>query len=137
DILDISKLEAGQLEWRLENFPLAPAVSEVLSSISPLAAAKSIQLESVVPADLLAYADRGRFQQILQKLLSNAVKFTPEGGRVRLKSSGEGGFVRVSVSDTGPGIPPEDQRSIFEPFRQTKDATWGVKDGTGLGLPIT
>ena len=137
DILDISKLEAGQLEWRLENFPVAPAVAEVLSSITPLAAAKSIQLENVVPPDLLAYADRGRFQQILNKLLSNAVKFTPEAGRVRLKSSAEGGFVRVSVSDTGVGIPPDEQKVIFEPFRQTKDATWGVKDGTGLGLPIT
>jgi len=136
DLLDLSKLEAGQLEWSLQDFPLSEAVAEVLSTIGPFGKAKNIQLESVVPTDLLAHADRARFRQVLEKLLSNAVKFTPEGGRVRLRGVSEGGLVRVTVSDTGAGIKPDDLKVLFEAFRQTKDGAPSAKEGTALGLAI-
>lgn len=137
DILDLSKIEAGQVELHSENFPLEEVLPEVLSTIRPLAMKKKIQVESEVGSALIVYADRVRFKQILYNLLSNAIKFTSEGGKVRIESSGEGNFVRSSVSDTGVGIQPEDQKVIFEEFRQVGDTTRGAKEGTGLGLAIT
>ncbi len=136
DILDLSKIEAGLLELRCENFRVAAAMPEVLSIIRPLAMAKKIHVEHLA-GDFSVYADRVRFKQILYNLLSNAVKFTPEGGKVQLESSNEGHCVCISVSDTGVGIRPEDQDLIFEEFRQVSDTTRGVKEGTGLGLAIT
>jgi PAS domain S-box-containing protein len=136
DILDLSKIEAGQIELHLEPFSLAAALPEVLSTLKPIAMNKKIRLETQV-TDLQLYADRVHFKQILYNLLSNAVKFTPKGGEVRLESRSEGGFTCVSVADTGIGIAPEDQERIFEEFRQVSDTTRGVKEGTGLGLAIT
>src|SRR3989454_11240347 len=109
---------------------------EVLSVIRPLAMAKKICIEHVGES-LSVYADRVRFKQILYSLLSNALKFTPEGGKVRVESSSDGTLACISVSDTGVGIRPEDQELIFEEFRQAGETTRGVKEGTGLGLAIT
>jgi PAS domain S-box-containing protein len=136
DILDLSKIESGLLEMRCENFSVASAMPEVLSIIRPLAMAKKIQVEQSVP-ELWIHADRIRFKQILYNLLSNALKFTPEGGNVRVDCAGESAFVRLSVSDTGIGIRREDQEVIFQEFRQVSETTRGVKEGTGLGLAIT
>lgn len=136
DILDLSKIEAGMLELRLETFAVSEAMPEVLSVIRPLAMAKNIHLENVGES-LCVFADRVRFKQILYNLLSNALKFTPDGGKVKVKSSRDGLLTRISVSDTGLGIRPEDQKLIFEEFRQASDSTKGVKEGTGLGLAIT
>ncbi len=137
DILDLSKIEAGRIELRRENFTVAGALPEVLSTITPQAMAKKIQLESQVASELVVHADRVRFKQILYNLLSNAVKFTPERGEVQIESSAAGEFVSISVSDTGAGITAEDQKVIFEEFRQVGTTTKGVKEGTGLGLAIT
>ncbi len=82
DILDLSKIEAGQLELRCEDFQVKDALPEVLSTIRPLAMAKNIQVQHKLEADLSVYADRVRFKQILYNLLSNAVKFTPKEGRI-------------------------------------------------------
>jgi PAS domain S-box-containing protein len=136
DILDLSKIESGLLEIRCENFSIASAMPEVLSIVRPLAMAKKIQVEQSVP-DLWIHADRIRFKQILYNLLSNALKFTPEGGNVRVDCATEGAFVLLSVSDTGIGIRAEDQEIIFQEFRQVSETTRGVKEGTGLGLAIT
>ena len=136
DILDLSKIESGLLELRRETFALSEAMPEVLSVIRPLAIAKKIRIEhgeEIFPV----YADRVRFKQILYNLLSNALKFTPEGGRVRVESSTDGGLVHIAVTDSGIGIRPEDQQLIFEEFRQAGESTKGVKEGTGLGLAIT
>lgn len=136
DILDLSKIEAGQVELHQESFALAEALPEVLSLIRPLVMKKKVRLESQT-SDLRIYADRIRFKQVLYNLLSNATKFTPEGGVIRLACSREGDQVQISVSDTGIGIATEDQRVIFEEFRQVGPTTGGLKEGTGLGLAIT
>jgi|GEM_PF-1057954 len=137
DVLDLSKIEAGRVELRFEDFEPAGALAEVLAVIRPLAEAKRLEIESSVPAELEICADRTRFKQILYNLLSNAVKFTPEGGRVRVDAGAEGGDVWIAVTDTGVGIPPGEHHAIFAEFYQAGTTTRGVKEGTGLGLSIT
>src|SRR5581483_140464 len=100
DILDLSKIEAGRLELRLEPFAMAVAVAEVLTSIRPLAAAKSITIDSSLDTTLILQADRLRFKEILYNLLSNAIKFTPAGGNVWIESVVEKASVRILVGDT-------------------------------------
>ena len=137
DVLDLSKIEAGRLELRLETFPMAVAAAEALTSIRPLAATKGIQLDSDLDTRLTLQADRLRFKEILFNLLSNAIKFTPSGGRVWIESSVVEDSVCILVGDTGIGIAAEDQQPIFESFRQASATTKGVREGTGLGLAIT
>jgi len=135
DILDLSKIEAGQLEIRCEDFQLAEALPEVLSNIRPLAMQKGIRLQQNITTARALRADRVRFKQILYNLLSNAVKFTSKGGQVAIDCCDDGESIRVSVSDTGIGIRAEDQQVIFEEFRQVEGQT--AHEGTGLGLAIT
>ena len=137
DILDLSKIEAGQLELHTEQFLVQDALPEVLSTIDPLAMAKNIRLEHKLESKSLVKADRVRFKQILYNLLSNAVKFTPKGGRISIECVDHWDFVRVSVSDTGTGIRAEDQEVIFDEFRQGEGRADGLHEGTGLGLAIT
>src|SRR5216684_456902 len=137
DILDLSKIEAGQLELRNEEFLVKDALPEVLSTIHPLAIAKNIQVERKLESKSLLKTDRVRFKQILYNLLSNAVKFTPKVGRITVESVDYWDFVRVSVTDTGIGIRPEDQEVIFDEFRQVEGNPGGTQEGTGLGLAIT
>ncbi|MGH9545237.1 MAG: response regulator [Terriglobales bacterium] len=137
DILDLSKIEAGQLELRCENFQVKDALPEVLSTIRPLAMAKNIQVHQTLETDWAVYADRVRFKQILYNLISNAVKFTPKEGRIDIDCQEDGNSVRISVTDTGIGIRAEDQALIFEEFRQVEGAADATHEGTGLGLAIT
>lgn len=137
DILDLSKIEAGQLELHCEYFHVKEALPEVLSTIRPLAMAKNIQVEHALEIDRPAYADRVRFKQILYNLLSNAVKFTPKDGRISIECANDGDFVCISVIDTGIGIRAEDQAVVFEEFRQVEGGKDSTQEGTGLGLAIT
>jgi PAS domain S-box-containing protein len=137
DILDLSKIEAGHLELKYEDFELSQAVAEVVATVRPIATAKSIQFDSVVASDLFLYADRLRFKQVLYNLLSNALKFTPAGGQVSIEGSQEQRSIRFRVADTGIGIPTGEQEAIFESFHQVGTTTKGVREGTGLGLAIT
>ena len=137
DILDLSKIEAGQLELRCEDFQVQEALPEVLSTIRPLAMAKNIQVQHKLQTDWAVYADRVRFKQILYNLISNAVKFTPKDGRIDIDCCEDGNAVRISVTDSGIGIRPEDQALIFEEFRQVDGAADAPQEGTGLGLAIT
>jgi PAS domain S-box-containing protein len=137
DILDLSKIEAGQLEIRCEDFQVKGALPEVLSTIRPLAMAKNIKVQPQVESSLIVYADRIRFKQILYNLLSNAVKFTPKDGQINIDCVEKGNFVSISVSDTGIGIRAEDQQMVFEEFRQVEGSQEDVNQGTGLGLAIT
>jgi PAS domain S-box-containing protein len=137
DILDLSKIEAGQLELRCEDFQVKDALPEVLSTIRPLAMTKSIQVQDNLETDRAVYADRVRFKQILYNLLSNAVKFTPKGGRIDINSLEDDNFVYLSVTDTGIGIRAEDQGVVFEEFRQVEGNAGATSEGTGLGLAIT
>ena len=137
DILDLSKIEAGQLELRCEDFRVKDALPEVLSTIRPLAMAKNITVEDTLEADWAVYADRVRFKQILYNLVSNAVKFTPKGGRIAIDCHQDENSIRISVTDTGIGIRPEDQAIIFDEFRQVEGTAEPNHQGTGLGLAIT
>ena len=136
-ILDLSKIEAGQLELRRQTLDMSEAIEEVLSSIRPQGQAKSIRIETCLDAKVTLDADHLRFKQILFNLLSNAVKFTPEGGRIRLDAAGRDGLVEISVSDSGIGIPKEEQESVFDKFHQVNETATAVREGTGLGLAIT
>jgi PAS domain S-box-containing protein len=137
DILDLSKIEAGQLELRCEDFQVQDALPEVLSTIRPLAMAKNIQVQHKLEAGRAVYADRVRFKQILYNLLSNAVKFTPKDGRIDIDCVESENEVCISVTDTGIGIRAADQAIVFEEFRQVEGNTNASNEGTGLGLAIT
>jgi signal transduction histidine kinase len=136
DILDLSKIEAGELELHKESFSVAGTIPEVTSVLLPLAEAKHIQSQISVEEDLWLHADRTRFKQILYNLMSNAIKFTPEGGEVALRAFGVGRQVVVNVSDTGIGIAEEYFGLIFDEFEQVGDRA-ANGEGTGLGLTIT
>jgi signal transduction histidine kinase/CheY-like chemotaxis protein len=136
DILDLSKIEAGRMELTREHVTVASAFAEVISGLHPLAEKKSQALLQKVEPNLHVYADAMRFKQILMNLVANAIKFTPEDGRIELVARRVEDQVRMEVRDNGPGIPPDQQQRIFEAFvrlTQTGSAT----EGTGLGLAIT
>ena len=137
DILDLSKVEAGRLELSRENVPVTTVLADVLTGIRAAAAAKSIAVHSSMGPDVTVFADRIRFKQILFNLLSNAVKFTPDGGKIWVEATERRGRLTVSVSDTGLGIPIEEQEAIFDAFHQAGATTKGIKEGTGLGLAIS
>ena len=137
DVLDLSKIEAGHLVLKRERYPLRRSMEEALNAIRPGAVAKGIALEDRGGATCEVDADPLRVKEMLYNLLSNAVKFTPQGGTVWVETSEESGFARVTVGDTGIGIPREEQENIFDKFYQVGHATSGVREGTGLGLSIT
>jgi PAS domain S-box-containing protein len=137
EVLDLSKIEAGRLELRLETFDMIAAVDEALSSAKALGAQKSIAIESRVPAGISLYADRLRIKEVLYNLLSNAVKFTPDGGKIRIEATLEPASITISIIDTGIGIAADEHESVFNKFYQVGSTTKGVREGTGLGLAIT
>ena len=137
DILDLSKIEAGYLELYPERLAFSESLTEVLSTIRPLARAKGIKVAIGGACDDPIYADRLRFKQILYNLLSNAVKFAPKQGDVGIECSRDDAYLTIAVTDDGIGIPPEERDAIFEKFYQAKSASGGAKSGTGLGLAIT
>ena len=136
DILDLSKIEAGRMEIVREDVSIASVFAEVLSSLQPLAEKKSQTLLQQVEPNLYVRADGTRFKQILMNLIGNAIKFTPEGGQIKLVARQVGGQVRLEVRDDGPGIAPEEQQRIFEAFYRLAQ-TGSATEGTGLGLAIT
>ena len=139
DILDLSKVEAGRMELELTKFDLPLAVENALTLVRERATRQGISLNRAVDeriGDLVG--DERKVKQILLNLLStNAIKFTPEGGRVEVKTMRADGSVEISVSDTGVGIAPEDQETIFEEFRQVGTDYAHKREGTGLGLSLT
>ncbi len=136
DILDISKIEAGQVQLAADRFSFKEAVDNVLSSISPLAAKKGLELTSGIDDRIGEIAtDRRRLEQVLLNLLSNAVKFT-DHGTVRVEAQQDGRRLTVRVIDTGIGIKPEDRETLFEAFRQLDTGLNRQYEGTGLGLSI-
>jgi PAS domain S-box-containing protein len=137
DILDLSKIEAGHLELKYEDFNVSAAAAEVLATVRPIAVAKSIELTSTFPEGLSLDGDRLRFKQVLYNLLSNAIKFTAAGGRVSIDCSKAGGVAQFAVADNGIGIPAGEHEAIFSSFHQVGTTTKGVREGTGLGLAIT
>jgi PAS domain S-box-containing protein len=137
DVLDLSKIEAEKLALQVTSFHLAGCIDEVLDGIEQQAAARHIQVERRGIYTGTINADRLRLKEILYNLLSNAIKFTPEGGKVWAETERRGGELAITVGDTGIGIPAEEHANIFEKFYQVGNTTRGVREGTGLGLPIT
>jgi PAS domain S-box-containing protein len=138
DILNFSRVEAGQLTYEIAPLPIRDLVEGVTQMISPQANSKGLDLEvSECPPDLVALADKAKVEQILLNLLSNAVKFTAAGGRVRLECHADGGRAVLNVSDTGGGIPDDQLEKIFEPFVQVGRSLTSPQEGTGLGLAIS
>ncbi|PYK49848.1 MAG: hypothetical protein DME20_05765 [Verrucomicrobia bacterium] len=136
EILDLAKIEAGKMELQIEPALLSDIFDSVQNTMRSLAAKKSIDLrvESVTVPEPFPM-DGARVKQVLLNLVGNAVKFTPEGGRVWVRADSKDGAVCVEVGDTGPGIPAEDQERIFLEFQQAgTDA--GKPQGTGLGLAL-
>jgi PAS domain S-box-containing protein len=135
DLLNLARIEARHVEYRVQDVRIADALSEVVPMVEPQLVAAGLRLDSSVDADVIARADAEKVQQILLNLLNNAVKFTPAGGRVAVETSRDDrGRVRVSVVDSGIGIKPEKLESIFEPFVQLRERR---SEGTGLGLAIS
>jgi signal transduction histidine kinase len=146
DILDLSKIEARGTELRRMNVEAADALREAAGLFAAKAKEKNVTLEVEDPAPgLSVFADPDKLQQIMVNLVGNALKFTPSGGRIQLAAqgghrftAGAAPFARLSVSDTGPGIAPEDQARIFNRFEQVREQKESIKGakGTGLGLSI-
>ena len=137
EILDLSKVEAGRMELEVATFDLPTALENARTFVRERAVRHAITLDLSVDERLGDFVgDERKIKQILLNLLSNAVKFTPEGGRIELRASQVDGSVEISVSDTGIGIAPEDQATIFEEFRQVGGDYAHKKEGTGLGLTL-
>ena len=138
DILDLSKIEAGRMELERSSFDLASAVSNALTLIRERAQSHHIALAQQIDPSLdRVFADERKFKQILVNLLSNAVKFTPDGGRIEVTARRADGHAEIAVHDTGIGIAPEDQDTVFEEFRQVGRDYTKKQEGTGLGLALT
>ena len=137
DILNLSKIEAGRMDLRLEKLLLPDDIEEVFTAVRPLAVAKGQHLDIHVSPGIELHADKSRLKQILENLLSNAVKFTPAGGSITVEAHAEGTLLRLAVRDTGIGIQPDEIETIFETFHQAAATTKGIREGTGLGLAIT
>jgi signal transduction histidine kinase len=137
DVLDISKIEAGQLKISIEPFELRPSLEKVIRTVRPLAEAKHLSLETdISPGVGLVVGDSRRLEQVLLNLLSNAIKFT-DAGKIRISCIVQGDEVLTRVMDTGIGITLEDQEKLFHPFMQVQTGLTRQYEGTGLGLSIS
>ncbi|HEY2902970.1 MAG TPA: ATP-binding protein, partial [Polyangia bacterium] len=138
DILDISKVEAGRMDLACEPTPIGGLVDVARSVIAAMASKKGIDLEVDVSSDLPEmFVDPGRIKQVLYNLISNAIKFTPAGGTVRVSAGVAGEAVQIRVTDTGIGIAQEHLPRLFREFEQLPQAAGTRPEGTGLGLALT
>ncbi len=138
DILDLSKVEAGKIELKLQNLDIADIISGVVQIIKPVLDKNRQEIEvSVMQGLPKVRGDKNRLEQILLNLLSNASKFTDQGGRVRIHVGRKDDYCQVAVIDTGIGIKKEDQEHVFEAFVQGETLSDRKKEGTGLGLTLT
>jgi signal transduction histidine kinase len=137
DVLDLSKIEAGQLTLTLDDYAVQSVVEAVVSVTQPLARAKGLDLQTSIPEDLpLGRGDERRLTQVLLNLVGNAIKFT-DAGSVRITARTVGELLELTVTDTGPGIALADQERIFDAFQQVDSSSTRQKGGTGLGLAIS
>jgi signal transduction histidine kinase len=139
DILDLSKIEAGKMELRADEFDLRDTIAAVERVMRGFAAEANVRIASNIDESVpRVRLDEGRLKQILFNLLSNAVKFSPQGGPVSVDVTMAGAdAVRIEVSDQGIGIPPDELQRIFDEFYQTEDGRRARRGGTGLGLSLT
>ncbi len=132
DILDLAAIEAGQMTLELDAVDIHPMLSAVLSLVRERVRQKKLQLEFTCPLDIgWIVADHRRLKQAMFNLIGNAVKFTPQGGAITVGAERQGGELVLTVADSGPGIPPEEQARVFDSFVRTRP-----EDGAGLGLAL-
>ena len=136
DILNFSRIEAGQIVYDIQPIVAQDVVESVLPMVQPQAAAKGLTVRSTVESSICVSADRGKLEQVLLNLLSNAVKFTPAGS-ITVSGFSDGEQAGIRVTDTGVGVPADKLTSIFEPFVQVGRSLTTPHEGTGLGLAIS
>ena len=137
-VLDLAKIESGNAEWNTGAVDVREVIDDAVSAISQLFRDRNVRVETRLPVAVQQVnTDRDRLMQVMLNLLSNAVKFcNPHEGRVTVTLGESAGALRIDVADNGIGIADEDQKIIFEKFRQVGDTLTGKPQGTGLGLPI-
>jgi len=136
-VLDLSKMEAGMMTYTFQPTHLSSLIHQAVTELTPLRESKQIELKMEVDESLPQLkVDRERMLQVLRNLIGNALKFTPQGGTIALSSRRIDGFIQVSVTDTGPGIPEEKLETIFEKFHQGNLLKGTLIKGTGLGLSL-
>jgi len=138
DLLDLSRLEAGRMEFQLEPVPLADGVAAGLETVAAFAQEQGVTVATEPPAEpQVVLGVRDRLVQVIVNLVSNAIKFSPRGGRVTVRWWSENGFAVTEVADQGAGIPADQLQAVFEPFRQLDSSTTREHGGAGLGLAIS
>ena len=138
DLLDLSRLEAGRMEFQLEPVPLADGVAAGVETVAAFAQEQGVTVATEPPAEpQVVLGVRDRLVQVIVNLVSNAIKFSPRGGRVTVRWWSENGFAVTEVADQGPGIPADQLQAVFEPFRQLDSSTTREHGGAGLGLAIS
>jgi len=137
EVLDLSKIESGKTELRLTNIALPSVIESLRSTMMPMLAPRKQSLKVEVEEGLPpVHVDKAKVRQVLLNLLSNATRFTPDGGKLKIEAVREGDWCQVSVIDNGIGIKKEDQERMFEPFYQLDNPLTKEKGGTGLGLTL-
>ena len=137
EVLDLSKIESGKMEFKLDNVALAEVVESLIRTMMPILTPRKQSLDVSIEEGLpTIHVDEGRLEQVLLNLLSNAIKFTPDGGKLKIEAVRESDWCQVSVIDNGIGIKKEDQERIFEPFCWLDNPLTKEKSGTGLGLAL-
>ena len=137
DILDLEKIHSGSLSFELSDQPALAILKDAQDQLAPLALQYGVQVDlDPVDSDPTILVDRGRMMQVLINLMSNACKYSPKGGTVRIVTETQGTFLRIAVQDDGPGVPKDFVRKLFKPFSQADSSDTREKGGTGLGLSI-
>ena len=137
DILDLSKIESGKMELRITNIDLSEVIESLRNTMMPMLAPRKQSLDIEVENGLPPVrGDKAKVRQVFLNLLSNATKFTPDEGKLKIKAVRKGDWCQVSVVDNGIGIKQEDQEQIFEPFYQVDSSLVREQKGTGLGLSL-
>ncbi|WP_440952830.1 sensor histidine kinase [Methanococcoides sp. FTZ1] len=135
-ILSVSKIEAGKMELHVDEFMVFDAINEVETMMGPIASEKGIDLRSYIDIEAPIKADQIKFKPIIYNLVSNAIKFSDNGGTVSIDGNMSENFMHISVKDRGIGISPENQEKLFQPFYQVDSSICRKVGGNGLGLVI-
>ena len=137
DILDISKVEAGKMELNFDMIDISLVVNDIVKTTQTLTSNKNITVDVDLPGELpKVKADRAKVKQILYNLIGNAIKFTPDNGRITILAGMKDNNLQISIIDTGIGISPKDQNKLFKPFSQIDSSICRKYAGTGLGLAL-
>jgi len=136
DVLDLARIESGQISLNPEPIDLAVFLADVKNLTAPMAAGKDLICAIECEPGLIVYTDAARLRQVLLNLVGNAVKFTPQHGSMKISARRDGGYITISVIDSGVGIPPEEQEAVFEEFFRASLGAGVSPEGSGLGLPM-